>query len=679
MYEMKPERKKKKNYAMLTTAVLAALNCPQAAGAAPAQDVQADEVVVTATKTSEEVKQVPQAVEVITSDDIERMGASDVLSALALADNLNLSRAGMTGNSVQIRGMSTNHTLILIDGRRQAGEDAGNTTNVYTLQRMNVHDIERIEIVRGPSSSLYGSDAMGGVINIITKAPEKAGGRVGAVTGTRNTSTYFRVDTGKAQNWSFSLDGSLDAVRPINRYVHEVSSRGAVTEGYNRSMYGMRRDFHLVSVYDFANPDKNQLRFDVDYKNERLRSDFADVTSASGLATNLNKREYYYNDFHGYSLEYTGRTMHSDYMLRTYFNDLKKDSHLNNERDFSQLRSPVMKNIYESLYPAYDMDHAKYQTWVMEGKDTLYLGDHHNLTFGGEYKAVTYRGTRLGGSPAGAGKAEQGRDVRTESAFVEDLWQVTPKWLLTPSVRYEHSDQFGAETTPHVGLTYAMDDHFRFKANYGRGYKAPTISELYLRMNRAMGAADVHVYGNPNLKPEKSTSFDFGLEGEQDGWFGKVTYFNNKVTNLIDSEGSTVGGVSTYQYVNINKAQVNGTEAELGKHFAPRWTFQVNHNWLDAVDKSTDARLSNRARNLTTLRLVYDDPQGWNAVLWDQIASSYHYDGQDYTYNTLNFSWNKKFANGLSIYGGVDNILNKKVDALYLDGRMWRIGAEWQW
>ena len=141
-----------------------------------------------------------------------------------------------------------------------------------------------------------------------------------------------------------------------------------------------------------------------------------------------------------------------------------------------------------------------------------------------------------------------------------------------------------------------MDDHFRFKANYGRGYKAPTISELYLRMNRAMGAADVHVYGNPNLKPEKSTSFDFGLEGEQDGWFGKVTYFNNKVTNLIDSEGSTVGGVSTYQYVNINKAQVNGTEAELGKHFAPRWTFQVNHNWLDAVDKSTDARLSNRAR-----------------------------------------------------------------------------------
>ena len=84
-----------------------------------------------------------------------------------------------------IRGMSTNHSLILVDGKRYAGEDTDVTTNVYALERLDLSDIDRIEIVRGPSSSLYGSDAMGGVINIITKVPDKAGGTAGVVTGTK--------------------------------------------------------------------------------------------------------------------------------------------------------------------------------------------------------------------------------------------------------------------------------------------------------------------------------------------------------------------------------------------------------------------------------------------------------------------------------------------------------------
>jgi len=97
--------------------------------------VYSGEILVTASRTQELLKTEPQSAEVITAKDIQRMGADDVLSALALADNLNLSKAGMTGNSVQLRGMSTNHTLILVDGKRIAGEDASNTTNVYALQR----------------------------------------------------------------------------------------------------------------------------------------------------------------------------------------------------------------------------------------------------------------------------------------------------------------------------------------------------------------------------------------------------------------------------------------------------------------------------------------------------------------------------------------------------------------
>lgn len=128
-------------------------------------------VVITASKREETIKNSPAAVQVITQSDMKRLGADTVESALQLADNINLSEAGMTGNQVMIRGMESRHSLVLVNGRRLAGEDASNTTNVYTLRRINLDQVDRIEIVRGSSSALYGSDAMGGIINIITKQP----------------------------------------------------------------------------------------------------------------------------------------------------------------------------------------------------------------------------------------------------------------------------------------------------------------------------------------------------------------------------------------------------------------------------------------------------------------------------------------------------------------------------
>lgn len=278
--------------------------------------VYSGEILVTASRTQELLKTEPQSAEVITAKDIQRMGADDVLSALALADNLNLSKARMTGNSVQLRGMSTNHTLILVDGKRIAGEDAANTTNAYALQRLNVSDIDRIEIVRGPSSSLYGSDAMGGVINVITRVPKKAGGTFGVSTGTLGTSEYGNFDFGKHGRWSTSIDARLERRRPINSFVHSVSDRGAITDGYNRSMYGMRKLIHLASQYDFENANNNKLRFDIDYGKENFRSDYADTQSniarpgnpPNWRLTNKNKREWFNNESRGLSVEYSGKT-----------------------------------------------------------------------------------------------------------------------------------------------------------------------------------------------------------------------------------------------------------------------------------------------------------------------------------------------------------------------------------
>ncbi len=662
----------------LTLAVVSALSMPVLA-AEQDNTVSTKDVVVTATKTEAEVKAVPQAVEVITSEDIQRLGANDVLTALSLANNLNLSRAGMTGNAVSLRGMSTNHTLILIDGKRYAAEDTNVTTNVYGLERLNVSDIDRIEIVRGPSSSLYGSDAMGGVINIITKTPEKAGGMVGAVTGTYNTAGYANVHFGKHGRWTTSFDTRIDKVRPINRYQYEVSDRGIITDGYNSSMYGMRRTYHLTSAYDFENQNNNKLRFDIDYMNEDLSANFADSYMGSGMMTmdaTKNKKEWYHNEQKGFSVEYTGKTSRNDYQIRSYYNELEKHSNLVNNRP--SLPGP-MENILGGMYPKVDMDYAKYNTWVTEARNTMYIGDHHNLTFGGEYRKLEYEVSRLGGSLAGADKVVNSKNVNSYAGYIEDQWQINDKLLLIPSVRYEHNSMFGSEATPKIGATYNINNNWRFKANYGKGYKAPSISELYMIMNRAMGGSIVHVEGNPNLQPEETISYDFSIEADKGKNFGKLTYFNNKVTNLIDTE-SINGSEYDYRYINIGKAQINGIEAEIGRHLNDRWTVKLIHNYLDATNKISGERLDNRAKNTTTLQLIYDDhkPTGFSAVLWDQFSSDYRYDGEDYTYNTLNFSVNKKWTPEFSTYAGIDNIFNKKVDDLYIDGRLWRVGAEWR-
>ena len=152
-----------KKKVLLTAAVLSAVSIPAYAAQrgenAPETLVHTDEIVVTASRTEQEVKETPSAVEVITRADIDKMGAETLAQALKLAIGIDIQENAMVGNRSAIRGMNTNQTLILVDGRRVRTENTIETMNYYELQRINMDDVERIEIVRGAVSSLYGSEA----------------------------------------------------------------------------------------------------------------------------------------------------------------------------------------------------------------------------------------------------------------------------------------------------------------------------------------------------------------------------------------------------------------------------------------------------------------------------------------------------------------------------------------
>jgi len=629
--------------------------CTNIAAASEPEEFNLDTVLVTATRTPMTEKKIPQAVQVITAKDIENLGAANVTDALQLAANINLSKAGMTGNQVSIRGMDTAHTLILIDGKRMAAEDANSTANVYELNRVNVSEIERIEIVRGNGSALYGSDALGGVINIITKRPGIGKTTLGINTGTEEKGTYLHYDTGRQGKWSISTSARITDVR----------SQQADSDD-STNMNGPKRYIDFKADYDLGKG--KGLTFDMSHLKEQFREYYDDdLTSSTAV---IGQKEWFDNTRSAYGLTYYGKDSKNDYQLRTYYNVLKKESRKTNNSAWS------------------DFDHMQYETFVIEGKNSSKLNEKHLLTYGGEYRNNFVRGTRMGTGGdntyedyyLGLEKTGSEKSLENYSAYVQDEWQINEKMFIIPALRYDYHTSFGSNLSPKLGTTYNLSDNTRLKANYGKSYRAPTISLLYYEMTRSMGKRIVQVLGNPDLQPETSISFDFGIEAEKDNNWGKLTYFNNSVSNLITSE--TVSKTSTKtiaRYINVNKAQINGVEAELGRHFNKHLSVKTTYNWLDAIDKETNERLNNRAKNNATVQLTYTDnkPNPLTVTLWNEWNYDYRYDDVDYDYSSTNFVINKHWNKHLSSYFGINNIFNKEVDDLTVSGRSWRLGMEY--
>lgn len=627
--------------ALLSFGIMTVLTLPVYAE----ETFQLNEVVVTATRTEQTVKETPASVEVITRKDIEIMGAESVVSALKLALNLNLAEAGMTGNQVSLRGMNTNQSLILVDGRRMAGEDTGTTANVYELNRININNVERIEIVRGPVSSMYGSDALGGVINIIMRKPDKQQSTIGLANSSRQQNASYHFDFGKQDKWAWSMDTLFTDIKKTER-------------SDSTNMYGPRQFYNLSGTLDLAE-GKN---IDVFYErmSEHLKSGFTD-----------NSRDLYNNTRNSYGLNYRGQTARGNYEFRTYYNELEK----NND-------TVLDTGTYS------DYDRANYKTWVVDGKNTLRLEKNHVLTYGGEYRSSEYRGTRLednGDNTSiiiehGISKPISEKNIKYQAAYVQDEWMLSDKLLLIPSLRFDDSNKFEDNISPKLGMTYKFVDNFRLKSNFGKGFKAPSISELYMKMtHRPIPGMTVYVMGNPDLNPEKSTSYDISLEGENGANFGKLTYFYNDVNDLIGTETTHVGMVFTSKYVNIDKAKIKGIEMEAGRRLSNKITVKTAYTYLDAKNSNTGEYLDSRAKNRYSVQLHYDDPQntGISGIIWHEWVSDYRYTDKDYTYNTLNVTLNKKWNDNYSTYFGIDNILDKKIDELVIEGRLWRFGMNY--
>lgn len=660
---------KRKKY-FLTLAVITALMNTGYAGVAAAEEadsqqaveqVQTRDVVVTASRTEQLVKEAPAAVEVITREDLDKMGAENLAQALQLAIGIDVSENGMVGNSVAIRGAKSNQTLIMVDGMRIRTENTDQTANNYELQRVNMADVERIEIVRGATSSLYGADAMGGVINIITKTPDKASTSVFADYTTKQADAGFRVATGQLGKWASSFSYKRSDV-------HHLDINGSGTQ------YGTKDYFSVKTKYKID--DKKSLSFFLDYMNEDLYLD-SDFTS-------------YDHDRTKFGFSYDGKDKKGKYQLRVNYSIFNKDQ---NTRKNGILTG---------------WDELKFRTLTLDGQRSYQLNDEHLLTIGGEIRKEKYEGTRIGAggdnvhtvTREGISQDYSEKSTTYYAAYIQDEWQVEENWLMIPSIRFDHNSAFGNKVTYKLGNTYKLSDNTRLKFNVGTAYRAPTEAELYMNWKHTPVSTpafnmNVYVTGNPNLKPETSYNFDFGLEAESKSGrsSGKLTYFHSKFDDLINSQSTTtrvpgfpvtVNVVS--QYVNVDSAEIQGAEAEFKQKLGKNFTLRSTYTYTDAKD-GYGARLEGRDRHKLSLQLNYDDAKtGWSGSLWNDWHGDYWAvdDNGNLSNNNasiLNFVVSKKIGNGGSAYVGVNNITGKDDANAFtvfgLTGRVWRAGVNW--
>ncbi len=494
---------------------------------------------------------------------IEQSNASFVTDLLRDVPGVDVVKSGGPGGStaVFIRGAKPEHTLVLIDGVE--ANDPITPGRVFDLGSLSTENIERIEIIRGPQSTLYGSDAIGGVINIITrKGKGKPSGYVSAEAGSFGT---FR-ETAGVSGGSGLIDYSLGISRLDTRGISQADTRMKGNE--ERDAY---HDTTFSGRLGWAPCEKFRLDLTtrIDYSHGELDSfggPFGDDPNYTFSNRDIFSR-----------LQGTWSLLDDRWesKLGVSFTDIKRD--YDNPTDAAHPTDSLFSQ-YRGRIVSFD--------W----QNDFYLADWNTLTFGLETQQESGKDHSVSMSSFGPFVEDVSRKTaRTNSAYLQDRINIGDRWITTLGVRDDDHDQFGSKVTYHVASSYLCPcTGTRIKGTYGTGFKAPTLYQLY------------SPYGNPDLRPEESTGWDLGVEQPlfKDKVTVGATYFKNKFKNLVD-----FGPMFTY--VNVGKAQTKGVETSLTYRPVSNVSLSASYTRMSTEDESTGQALLRRPRNKATLGVNY--------------------------------------------------------------------------
>jgi vitamin B12 transporter len=575
----------------------------------PEKEVQ---VIITPNRNPQSITESTSAVSVIPRQEIAAKKPLELSEVVRLAPSLSVGQNGTLGKSASIfiRGANSNHTLVLIDGVR-SNSPADRRFDFGALQPEN---IERIEVLRGPQSALYGSDAIGGVINIITRrgeGPLRTGGSIEF----GNQSTSRQIVSAQGQVGKGALSFSASRIKTNGFFANDDY-----------------KDVGASLRYDYGLTPTSNLTF-------TSRIDDGEV-GTPGQQFGLydpNARSFPRNIFG--SVQWNNEARDGDEVRRR---DRVSIGAYDRKLRFDDPINPG------SAFPSFTNSNLKYKIYQLEAQSTLNRGAHA-ITIGGELRNeksdVNSRST--------FGNNLLNNSTNTQALWIQDEFR-RGRFSFVPGLRLENNSQFGSDLNGRLAAGYDLNTLTRLKGSFGTGFSAPSFNDLYFPN-----------YGNPNLKPEESRGFDIGIERQlRNNGRLEVMAFSNRITNLIAAVAipQPAPNPPIYRAANIGRARTQGLEFAWRQPLSSGLTLNMNHAFLSTSNGTT--ALIRRPRFASNVDLYFQR----NRISADLgvVAQGRYLDfagagtGYQPGFVRLDLTMGYDIRPGVQVFTRVQNLLDKK-------------------
>ena len=534
------------NYHFLSAVIILCITISRAL----ADDPAAIEVSVTANRLERERSKTASSVSIITADEIAARQISSVAAALKDVVGIDVVESGGAGGNVAVflRGANSEHTLVLIDGIE--ANDPISPSRAFNFANLSVDNVERIEVVRGPQSVLYGSDAIAGVINIITKK----GDNQPSLQASSEAGSYGRFlqrlatsGSGGALNYSAAY-----ARQDTNGF--SAASGGKEKDGYSANVFSSRVGAAVSELIDIG----GFFRF------TGANSELDNDAGASGDDPNrtLDNRQLFSR------AEINTKFLAGAITQQIFINYSKQRFDDDNDPDIDH---PI------------DLQRSNYDGRSLKVgiQNNIKPVEQFTLTLGAEFEREQGSSNFFSNSSFGEFESELPKErARTRSVFVQTLTEVTDSISGAAGLRVDEHDRFGTKVTWRAGPVVEAADT-KLSGTVGSAFKAPSLSQLYSQ------------FGDPNLNPEEALGFDIGIEQKvnKDKFSLGTTYFHSMIDQLISFNSET------FKSENIGRARLQGFENFARLNICESTSLRFNYTLTEAQDRDLDQALLRRARH----------------------------------------------------------------------------------
>ena len=639
-------------------------------------DLGINEVVVTGSRTARPIKMSPVTTQVLGGKALVDAGYSNLQQALQQeTPGLNIQKVGF-GNEISMQGLDARHVLFLMDGERMTGDMAGN----LDYERFNLHAIDRVEIVKGASSTLYGSRAAGAVINLITKKTDKP------------LSIDAGIRYGQMNERNYKHPQPKDFLYMFEQNADRPNLQSWVSAGFKTGKFTSQTDvWYSESDAFYMYQAENDKKVYTKEANPFLPHDITVVSNAVRPPMGIEGKEHitvsqklYYNPNPNLSVLVYG----SSFFMNTY--DLIQDMTFSQARDWTAGTKvtyhvkdwfSVTGSLHADFYDRFkrheriDKRQKDYESSIYQPRLTVTSNyfNGHSLILGMEHTSDELTSDRFSGN---ANHDLKTRALKETEYFLQDEWTINPRWMISAGIRTNFSKAFGFMGMPKVAAKYSPDKHWSLRANYSMGYRSPSIKELFFNWDH-LGMFMIR--GNENMRPEKNNYFSLGAEYSNDRLFVSGTAYGNYFRDKIEGVWRIYDMQYNFEYTNLSQQRLLGLEVLARWSVLDCLTLNGTYSFVD-VSKNKGIQVNTTSPHAATASMDYKYMKKnyrLNAVFSASYMGGKKFDVQDRVfvkeenksydayfrcdlpqYVLCNLSVSQTFWNKVKLTLGMDNLFN---------------------